>query len=239
MAQHRPPLVQGIAIDQGRPAPSRRCRVDWGEASEGATFYGRGEELALLEDWTVNQGCRLIAVLGMGGLGKSALTTHLARHLQPAFECIFWRSLLNAPPIEELLAEAIAFLAGPQAADEATSLSRKLQALLKALRTSRCLLVLDNLEAVLQGGSQGRVGHYREGYEAYGTLLHLVGEAAHRSCLLLTSREKPKEVGLLEGKRSPVRSLLLPPLEEQACHNVLQERTLVGSEETWKTLIGR
>jgi WD40 repeat protein len=239
MAQRRPPLVQGIAIDQGRPAPSWRCRMDWGEASEGATFYGRGEELALLEDWTVNQGCRLIAVLGMGGLGKSTLTTQLARQLQPAFECIFWRSLLNAPPIEELLAEALAFLAGPQQANEASSLSRMLQTFLKALRTSRCLLVLDNIEAVLQAGSQGRVGHYREGYEAYVTLLHLVGEAAHRSCLLLTSREKPKEVGLLEGKRSPVRSLLLPPLEEDACQQLLQDRVLTGPAEAWQSLIGR
>src|SRR5207244_3815378 len=94
-------------------------------------------------------------------------------------------------------------------------------------------------EGVWHVGSQGRVGQYREGYEAYGTLRLLGGEAAHRSCLLLTSREKPKEVGLLEGKRSPVRSLLLPPLEEEACLQVLQERALVGSTAAWKALIGR
>ncbi len=223
--------------DTATSAP--QCRVDWGEASDGDPFYGRAKELAVLEEWMVAHGCRLLAVLGMGGIGKTALAIQLARQLQPSFECIFWRSLLNAPPIEDLLAEAIAFLSGPQAADEASSLSRKIEFFLKALRTSRCLIILDNVEAILQGGNQGRVGHYRAGYEAYGTLLHLIGEAAHRSCLLLTSREKPKEVGLLEGKRSPVRSLLLPPLEEEACQQVLQERALVGSAAAWKTLISR
>src|SRR5260370_255249 len=66
----------------------------------------------------------------------------------------------------------------------------------------------------------------------------MVGEVAHRSCLVLTSREKPKEVGLLEGKRSPARSLPMPPLDEEACQNVLQGRTLFGPEAAWKTLIG-
>jgi hypothetical protein len=70
-------------------------------------------------------------------------------------------------------------------------------------------------------------------------LLQLVGEGTHRSCVVVTSREKPKEVGLLEGKHSPVHSLLLPPLEEEACQNVLQVRALVGPTEAWKTLIGR
>src|SRR5260370_8333943 len=66
----------------------------------------------------------------------------------------------------------------------------------------------------------------------------MVGEVAHRSCLVLTSREKPKEVGLLEGKRSPARSLPMPPLDEEAGQDGLQGRTLFGPEAGWKTLIG-
>jgi len=228
---------EGVPIDKDTEAPAQLCRVDWGEAGDGGIFYGRGEELAQLEEWILAEGCRLIVLLGMGGIGKTALATHLTRTLQPSFDFIFWRSLLNAPPIEDILAEAIAFLSGPQAADEASSLSRKIECFLNALRTLRCLIVLDNVEAVLQAGSQGQAGHFRASYEAYGTLFQLVGETAHRSCLVLTSREKPKEVGLLEGKRSPVRSLLLPPLQEEACQHVLGDRELVGPEAAWKTLI--
>jgi len=37
------------------------------------------------------------------------------------------------------------------------------------LRSSRCLLVLDNGESILRSGE--RAGRYRSGYEGYGQLL--------------------------------------------------------------------
>ncbi|NIV27928.1 MAG: hypothetical protein GWN58_00015, partial [Anaerolineae bacterium] len=49
-----------------------RLNQDWGEAPDTAAFYGRGTELARLERWLVRDRCRLVAVLGMGGLGKTA-----------------------------------------------------------------------------------------------------------------------------------------------------------------------
>jgi hypothetical protein len=35
--------------------------------------------LALLRHWLLDEGCRLVAVLGMGGIGKTMLTATLAR----------------------------------------------------------------------------------------------------------------------------------------------------------------
>ncbi|NJL10380.1 MAG: hypothetical protein HC908_10015 [Calothrix sp. SM1_7_51] len=43
-------------------------------------------------------------------------------------------------------------------------------------------------------------GSYQPGYEVYGELLQRVGRAKHQSCLLLTSREKPREIILQEGE---------------------------------------
>lgn len=48
-------------------------QVDWGEAPTQVTFYGRQAELTLLNRWLVKERCRLVAILGMGGVGKRAL----------------------------------------------------------------------------------------------------------------------------------------------------------------------
>src|SRR5260221_13400181 len=105
------------------------------------------------------------------------------------------------------------------------------------MRDHHCLLVLDNFESVLQPGRHA--GHYREEYAAYGRLLQRVGEIQHQSCLLLTSREKPKEVALLEGKSSPVRSLHLSGLRLEAGQQMLQDKGLVGSDAHCLALIVR
>jgi hypothetical protein len=48
-------------------------RVDWGEAPDPGQFYGRDKELAALQRWVVQDHCRVVAVLGMGGLARRAL----------------------------------------------------------------------------------------------------------------------------------------------------------------------
>ena len=68
--------------------------------------------------------------------------------------------------------------------------------LLRLLRERRCLLVLDNFEAALEPGQPE--GSYRADMEGYGRLLRALGEASHSSCLMLTSREMPPELSLLD-----------------------------------------
>jgi WD40 repeat protein len=98
-------------------------------------------------------------------------------------------------------------------------------------------VILDNAEAILQ--ARGQAGHYRAGYEAYGHLLQRVGEGGHQSCLVLTSREKPREFALLEGESSPVRSLQLAKIDPAAGRAILQDRGLRGSTASWSALIDR
>ena len=92
-----------------------------------------------------------------------------------------------------------------------TTLEQRISLLLSHLRKIRALVVLDNLEGLLEAGDVR--GHFRPGFEGYGQLLHQVAETVHQSCLLLTSREKPAELRLLEGKYSSVRSLRLTGLD--------------------------
>src|SRR5260370_27632017 len=78
-------------------------RVDWGEALDVPSFYGREEELATLEQWVVQERCRVVSVLGMGGIGKSALAARVMHRVAAQFEVVLWRSLREAPTCEALL----------------------------------------------------------------------------------------------------------------------------------------
>jgi hypothetical protein len=95
--------------------------------------------------------------------------------------------------------------------------------------------VLDNLETILSSGD--REGSYLPGYEGYGRLIGRLAEAAHQSCVLLTSREKPKELAPLEGVRSPVRTLRLVGMDEQAAQALLSDKGLGGTPAAWQRLV--
>jgi hypothetical protein len=103
------------------------------------------------------------------------------------------------------------------------------------LRERRALLVLDILETLLEEGEG--TGRMRPGYEGFAQLLHRVGETAHQSCLLLTSREKARELALLEGSRKPVRALRLAGLDAVASRQLIEERELVGSAQDRARLV--
>ena len=209
---------------------------NWGEASDVSVFYGRSQELALLEQWLLQDRCRLVTLLGMGGIGKTALSIKLAERIQEHFDYIIWRSLRNAPSIQNLLAELLKFLSQQQETNLPETADCGISRLMHYLRQHRCLLVLDNAESIMRAGD--RTGGYREGYQEYRELLRRIGEERHNSCLVLTSREKPKELALQEGENLPVRSLQLtglPPAEGQKIFQV--KGVFQGSDDEWKLLI--
>jgi transcriptional regulator with XRE-family HTH domain len=206
---------------------------DWGESPDVSIFYGRYDELVRLTQWLVNDRCRLVAILGMGGIGKTALATKLAKQTTEQFDYIIWRSLRNAPPLPEILAETIQFLSDQQEFDFSPDIEKRITRFITYLAKQRCLVVLDNAEAILQ---TDQAGHYRDGYVEYSRLFQRVGESEHQSCLIVTSREKPREIGQLESDEGPVRGYQLVGLNLEEGRQILVGKGLVGSEEAWATL---
>ena len=186
-------------------------------------FFGRSEERATLQQWILKDNCRLIALLGMGGVGKTALAAKLLEEVHSEFDYVIWRSLRNAPPLNNLLKELVLFLSNQQ------ETKTEINALLQCLQDARCLLILDNVETILLAGELA--GQYRLGYEDYGELLRQVGEINHRSCLVLTSREKPVEVAELSGVELPVRYLRMSGCKE-AARELINAKGLSGSSES-------
>jgi WD40 repeat protein/transcriptional regulator with XRE-family HTH domain len=219
---------------RGDEAGAGEREHDWGSAPDVLGFVGRTDELVTLREWVLESQCRLAALLGMGGMGKTALAARLAQDVAPSFERLYWRSLRDAPPIGEWMAGAIGFLSGQRVVAPEGEVAQ-LRILLQLLQQRPSLLVLDNFETLLQPGDAG--GGYREGYPGYGKLLQAIGEGRHRSCLLVTSRESPPDFAMLHG--GAVRSFHLGGLGVADGQTLLAGKGLSGSPHEWSTLVDR
>src|SRR6185369_8739333 len=92
----------------------------------------------------------------------------------------------------------------------------------------------DNSETLFESGQPE--GQYRPGMDGYGQLLRSLGETSHQSCLVLTSREAPRELAVLTGG---VRALELHGLSISEAQALLADKGLIGDTSAWVTLVGR
>lgn len=224
-------LARYAQQEQGRnlSALSLYKRVDWADAPDTSQFCGRQEQLNLLEQWVVQDNCRAIAVAGMGGIGKTMLVARLAQQLaeRDMFDVVLWRSLQQSPPFADFLTELMSAIAPEQPLP--LRLDAKVRQLLEQLRHRRCLLILDGVEGVMQGGEL--VGTYQPGCEAYGLLFQQLGAGRHQSTVLLTSREIPPEIAIGQGVASQVRLLRLNPLSSRAGKVILAGKGLTSADQ--------
>jgi WD40 repeat protein len=212
---HTPPIIPRVQ--------------DWGEAIDVSHFYGRQSDLHTLETWIQSTGCRFIGIFGLGGIGKTTLSIKLAQTVQPQFEYLIWRSLRQAPSLQDLLKDLVPRLTSTEVAE--TSIT----ALITQLQQKRCLLILDNVESILQGGNHS--GQYQKGYKDYGQLFERICDQPHQSCLILTGREKPSGIALREGQHLPVRSLQLQGLPAIAAQQILIDKGLSSTPQQYQTLV--
>lgn len=242
---------------------------DWGEAVDVSIFHGRTAELAQMTEWIVQEHCRLVVLLGMGGIGKTALSVKLAEEIKDKFEYVIWRCLGTshsastldlAPPPDIFFNQLLKILSPTQQIKDLEVGDSTISQLINCLRSSRCLIILDNFDAILSSESTNELDihpssesdsninnssvfclaqiGYRPGYEIYGELMRRVGDSQHQSCLVLTSREKPPQMAAIQGEKLPVRCLKLTGLSNAESREILKAKGFAYlKEEECKLLI--
>jgi predicted ATPase len=140
-----PSLPPAAASDASpAPEPSLAPGVSRGLPSASTPFVGREEERREIRARLLGGECRLVSIVGAGGLGKTRLALEVARDLEPEFAdgavFIGLDSLTNAAAVAPTVAERLGIRLGGSA-DPRTEI-------IEFLGDKRCLLVFDNFEQV-------------------------------------------------------------------------------------------
>jgi hypothetical protein len=193
------------------------------------TFYGRHEEENCLIESIIKKRCRLMALLGVSGIGKTSLALHCVEQIKSEFNTIIYRSLRFCPSLEDILTQFLEVFS--ESSVIPPTLDGKLTQFLKYLRQYRCLIILDDVQMLF--APQELAGCYQAGYENYRLFFKQISEVSHQSCLMLLSSEKPRVVAELENYA--ICSLVLGSLGE-ASKQILRDQKL-RDETEWNELI--
>ncbi|MEL6816130.1 MAG: ATP-binding protein [Cyanobacteria bacterium J06598_3] len=215
-----------------------RVAINWDNMPEVPALYGRKEELEQLQRWvSPDSTCRLVAINGPAGIGKTSLAITLAKGLNPEFDGVIWQSLRHKPSFNTVMGQWLSQLppASSSAPQKKTLESFELlDSVMDYLHNNRCLVVIDNLETILLGGSL--TAGYEPGYEDYAELLKRLSEEPHQSCAVVTGRESNAETKGSAALNAAIKSVRLEGLSYEAAEQVLKEEGL-PAHTRWKTLI--
>ncbi|WP_193199748.1 NB-ARC domain-containing protein [Nostoc sp. MG11] len=203
-----------------------------GQPPNVSTFYGRTQELAHLKELIVKQRC--ISLVGVAGIGKSALAAKLLAELsiesQPRFDCLIWKSVSHAPRVQDLVADLIELI---DPLEPSSNLPEYTQAmisvLVKQLQSRRYLLVLDETDALFQRNKLEQRLEYK-------ILFRRLVEEQHQSCLLLTNRIFPEEFSTLIKAKRPIEYLRIEGLDSEAAMQLLLAKGLTNKEKCQKLI---
>jgi DNA-binding MarR family transcriptional regulator len=206
---------------------------DLSEMPDLGAFYNRTPELETLTTWILQEQCRLIAITGISGIGKTALTVQLVQQIKDKFEYVIWCDFDSSPTLAEFQSNLIRIISQSEQLDLSVSNHKSLP-LIKYLQKYRCLVILDNIQNLFSSGELA--GKYKPGYQDYRTLFKQIKELSHQSCVVLTGWEQPRIVTEVKSENSLIRTLRLTGLDIVAAREILRDNGLTEIDH-WDAII--
>jgi DNA replication protein DnaC len=200
---------------------------DLTDAPKYNSLYHRTQELNKLKQWILEENSPIVTIIGLSGIGKTALARQLVEEIKDNFQRVFWRSHRQIPTLNSLQTNLKEFFGETQ--------KTKSPSITDCLRSHRSLIILDDLQETFTRGELA--GSYLPEYENYGQLLTEIGSNSHNSCFLLLSWEKPREIATLEKANPLCHALQLKSLGN-AAKEILKAQQLTD-ENRWLELIER
>jgi hypothetical protein len=192
--------------------------------SQPFRFFGRAAELALLDESLAGGPASVVAFLGPGGQGKTAIVQHWLESFRAGTrraDGVFLWSFYRGKDADLCLRQLYAYAAGqPHAGD--VSASYCVDHLLPILRRERWALVFDGTE-VAQYDSGSWFGRFL--HPELGRLLEELASAPLPGVVLLTTRFAPPEL----ERRKHVRIVSLTGLDPASARALLGSLGVHGS----------
>ena len=192
-------------------------------ASEPLALFGRDDELALLDASLSPTGPSVVALVGPGGQGKTAIVQTWRERLPVPCDGVFFWSFYRVPDSERCLRTWLAYASSGRHPTE-HSASFAAEQLLATLRRERWAVVLDGAEVVQHEGTW----HGRFLHPDLGWLLAELANEPTPGVVILTSRFATPEL----TARPHFRAVALDRLSPAAAHSLLGQVGVTADEAT-------
>ncbi|BAY20059.1 hypothetical protein NIES21_59290 (plasmid) [Anabaenopsis circularis NIES-21] len=191
--------------------PKRKC------------FYGREKEIQYVSKRVKSSKEQCVALVGVGGIGKSLLAAKLIEELvskhSKYYNLVIWKKVKCNLSVNDLVSELISIF---DVDSTKKSFRFKTSDLLIRLKSHPCLIILDGLEALVQAND------FKQKIE-YGNFLTQLTEEEHQSCIILTSQLPIEEI-IYTDTTLLYTNLQIKGLEENAALQIFHEKKIYGEE---------